>query len=36
MQIYLKNYEFCEKCEIWGNIVQIWYFDDNCLIEARI
>ena len=24
------------KCEIWGNIVKIWYFVNNCLIEARI
>ena len=22
--------------EIWGNIVKIWYFVNNCLIEARI
>ena len=22
--------------EIWRNIVKIWYFVNNCLIEARI
>ena len=21
-------------CEIWGNIVNIWYFVNNCLIKA--
>ena len=24
------------KWEIWGNIVKIWYFVNNFLIEARI
>ena len=24
------------KCEIWGYIVKIWYFVNNCLIKARI
>ena len=24
------------KCEIWGNIVKIWYFVNNCLIKAWI
>ena len=24
------------KCEIWGNIVKIEYFVNNCLIENRI
>ena len=24
------------KWEIWGNIEKIWYFVNNCLIEARI
>ena len=24
------------KCEIWGNILKIWYFVNNCLIKARI
>ena len=24
------------KCEIWGNIVKIRYFVNNCLIKARI
>ena len=23
-------------CGIWGNFVKIWYFVNNCLIEARI
>ena len=36
MQKYLKNYENLWKCEIWGNIVKIWYFVNNCLIKAWI
>ena len=36
LQIYLKKSRFLWKCEIWGNIVKIWYFVNNCLIEARI
>ena len=24
------------KCEIWGNILKVWYFVNNCFIEARI
>ena len=27
---------FLWKCEIWDNIMKIWYFVKNCLIGARI
>ena len=27
---------FLWKCEIWGNNMKIWYFANNCLIEAQI
>ena len=36
LQIYLKNYNICEYVKFGGNIVKIWYFANNCLIEARI
>ena len=31
-----KNTWKLRKCEIWGNIVKIWYFVNNCLIKAWI
>ena len=32
----LEKLRFLWKCEIWGNIVKIWYFVNNCFIEAQI
>ena len=32
----LEKLRFLWKCEIWGNILKIWYFVNNCLIEAQI
>ena len=32
----LEKLRYLWKCEIWGNIVKIWYFVNNCLIKARI
>ena len=32
----LEKLWFLWKCEIWDNIVKIWYFVNNCLIEAQI
>ena len=32
----LEKLRYLWKCEIWGNIVKIWYFVNNCLIEAWI
>ena len=32
----LEKLRFLWKFEIWGNIMKIWYFVNNCLIEARI
>ena len=29
---YTWKLRFLWKCEIWGNIVKIWYFVNNCLI----
>ena len=31
----LEKLRFLWKCEIWGNIVKVWYFVNNCLIEAQ-
>ena len=32
----LEKLRYLWKCEIWGNIVKIWYFVNNCLIKAWI
>ena len=32
----LEELRFMWICGIWGNFVKIWYFVNNCLIEARI
>ena len=32
----LDKLRYLWKCEIWGNIVKIWYFVNNCLIKAWI
>ena len=32
----LEKIRYLWKCEIWGNIVKIWYFVNNCLIKAWI
>ena len=32
----LEKLRYLLKCEIWGTVVKIWYFVNNCLIEARI
>ena len=34
--LYVGKLRYLWKCEIWGNIVKIWYFVNNCLIKARI
>ena len=34
--IVLEKLRFLWKCGIRGNIVKIWYFVNNCLIEVRI
>ena len=36
LQKYLKKLRYLWRCEIWGNIVIIWYFVNNCLIKAWI
>ena len=36
LQKYLKKLRYLWKCEIWGNIVKIWYFVNNCFIKAWI
>ena len=32
----LEKLRYLWKCEIWGNILKIWYFVNNCFIKARI
>ena len=32
----LEKLRYLLKCEICGTVVKIWYFVNNCLIEARI
>ena len=32
----LEKLWYLWKCEIWSNTVKIWYFVNNCLIEAQI
>ena len=32
----LEKLGYLWKCEIWANIVKIWYFVNNCLMEAQI